>query len=110
MTNCYECEKGKLVKKEVEYRKYGILIGKYPAEVCSKCQEVFFDSAVVEKIEKKVKEKQLWGLAAKSKIGTSGHALDVKLSKKLISFIDIQKGQDILIEPVSKNKFEVSIL
>lgn len=52
MTKCYECEKGDLIKKKVEYRKKGVLIGKYPAEVCSNCGEVFFSSDVVGKIEK----------------------------------------------------------
>ena len=69
MTQCYECAKGELVKKQVEYTKYGLLIGKYPAEVCSQCNEIFFESNVVGKIEEKVKEKSLWGLASKSRIG-----------------------------------------
>ena len=53
MASCYECEKGKLVKKMVDYKQYGISIGKYPAEVCSKCKEVFYESEVVGKIEKR---------------------------------------------------------
>ncbi len=110
MNTCYECEKGKLVRKDVEYKKYGLFIGKYPAEVCTECHEIFFESDVVEKIENKLKERQLWGLAAKSKIGTSGHALDVKLNKKLVEFLRVQKGQEVLIEPISKNKFEVSVV
>jgi YgiT-type zinc finger domain-containing protein len=110
MGTCYECEKGKLEKKSVEYRKYDILIGEYPAEVCNTCAEIFFESEVVGKIEKKVQEMHLWGLAAKSKVGSSGHALDVKLNKKLVAFLGVQKGQEVLIEPVSKNKFEVSVL
>jgi hypothetical protein len=110
MTTCYECEKGKLGKKNVEYKKYGVLIGKYPAEVCNKCHEIFYESDVVGKIEKKVKEMHLWGLSAKSKVGTSGHALDVKLNKKLVKFLGVEKGQEVLIEPVSQNKFEVSVL
>lgn len=110
MTKCYECEKGDLIKKNVEYTKYNTVIGTYAAEVCSLCGETFFASDVVGKIEKKVKEKGLWGLASKSKIGTSGNSLDVKLNKKLIEFADIHKGQEVLIEPVSKSKFEVTVL
>ena len=63
---CYECEKGDLVRKKVEYTKYGILIGKYPADVCTKCGEVFFDSKAVGEIERKVNMMGLWGL----RIGT----------------------------------------
>jgi len=107
---CYECEKGNLVKKKVKYEKYGILIGKYPAEVCPKCGEVFFDSSVVAEIEEKVKKIGLWGLRNKTKIGTSGNALDIKLYKRLVNFLNLRKGQDVEIEPINKNKFEVNII
>lgn len=110
MTKCYECGKGDLLRKTVPYKKYDILIGNFPAEVCEKCHEIFFESEVVGEIEIKVKEKNLWGLAAKSKIGTSGHALDVKLGKRLAEFLKIHKGQEILIEPRTKKKFEVSVI
>jgi len=107
---CYECEKGNLIKKKVEYRKYGILIGKYPAEVCTKCGEVFFDSSIVADIEEKVKKIGLWGLRNRTKIGTSGNALDIKLYKRLVDFFRLHKGQDVEIEPINKQKFEVNII
>lgn len=107
---CYECEKGNLIKKKIEYRKYGILIGKYPAEVCPKCGEVFFDSRVVGEIEEKVKRIGLWGLRNRTKIGTSGNALDIKLYKRLVDFFSLHKGQDVEIEPINKQKFEVNII
>lgn len=109
MTKCYECGKGNLVKKIVEYKKYGVLIGKYPAEVCTKCNETFFDSKIVQEIEEKVKEKGLWGLRSKTKIGTSGNSMDIKLHKNLINFFELQKGQAIEIEPINKHKFEVNV-
>tara|TARA_Y100000310_G_C20467962_1_gene708585 strand:- start:271 stop:600 length:330 start_codon:yes stop_codon:yes gene_type:complete len=106
---CYECEKGNLMKKEVEYKKYGISIGTYPAEVCQKCNEVFFDSKAVSKIEAKVKKMGLWGLRTKTKIGTSGNALDVRLGKDLTDFYNLRKGQNVEIEPINKNRFEVNL-
>ncbi len=110
MVNCYECGKGKLIKKKVEYEQYGIPIGKYSAEVCNKCGEVFFDSEAVEKIEEKLKKKDLWGLGVKTQVGTSGNALDIKLGKKLVDFFHLRKGQAVLIEPVAADRFEVEIL
>ena len=110
MTNCYECEKGKLTKKEVDYKQYEILIGKYPAEVCNRCSEVFFSSEVTGKIEEKLKEKGLWGLGVKTQVGTSGNALDIKIGKRLVNFFHLQKGQSVLIEPKSTHRFEVEIL
>jgi YgiT-type zinc finger domain-containing protein len=107
---CYECEKGELIRKNVEYKKYGIAIGTYPAEVCTKCGEIFFDSDAVGKIEEKVKKMGLFGLRNKTKVGTSGNALDIKLYKKLIDFLNLQKGQTVEIEPINKNKFEVNLV
>ncbi|MBU0460414.1 MAG: YgiT-type zinc finger protein [Nanoarchaeota archaeon] len=110
MENCYECGKGKLTKKLVDYKQYNVLVGKYPAEVCQECGEVFFGSETVEQIENKLKEKNLWGLGIKTQIGTSGNALDIKLGKRLVKFFHLQKGQTVLIEPKTTNRFEVEIL
>ena len=38
------------------------------------------------------------------------NALDIKLSKRLIEFFNMKKGQEIEIEPINKNRFEVDIL
>ena len=109
MTKCYECEKGTLAKKQVEYKQYGISIGKYPAEVCDRCGEVFFDEAAVAQIEEKIKSLNLWGLRQKVKVGTSGNALDLKLYKRLVDFYNIQKDQMVEITPVDSSRFEVSL-
>lgn len=110
MAKCYECRKGNLKKKKVEYKLYGIVIGEYQAEVCDKCGETYFDSNALEKIEKKTKELGLFGLRKRVKVGTSGNALDIKLSKRFVDFFNIKKGQEVEIEPVDKNRFEVEVL
>lgn len=110
METCYECEQGKLVKKNVEYEQYGVGIGKYPAKVCSKCGEVFFGGETVEKIELELKKRNLWGLGMKTQIGTSGNSLDLKLAKRLTNFFHLQKGQSVFIEPKAMDRFEVQIL
>lgn len=109
MGKCYECGKGNLEKKKVEYTLYGIKIGGYPAEVCDKCGETYFDSDALGKIEKRTKEMGLFGLRKKLRVGTSGNALDIKLSKRLVEFFNIKKGQELEIEPINKNRFEVEI-
>jgi len=110
MKTCYECEKGRLVKKNIAYEQYGIIIGKYPAEVCQRCGETFFSSKAVEDIEQELKKRGLWGLGIKAQIGTSGNSLDLKLAKRLINFFHLQKGQSVFIEPKTTNRFEVQIL
>lgn len=110
MGQCYECEKGKLVHKDVEYKQYDVVIGKYPAEVCTKCGEVFFDSDTVGKIELELKKRNLWGLGTKAQVGTSGNSLDIKLAKRLVNFFHLRKGQSVFIEPKTANRFEVQIM
>ena len=67
---CYECEKGELKKKNIEYYQYGISLGTFEAEVCSNCNETFFTAESMEKIEKESKKKDLFGLGTKTRIGT----------------------------------------
>ncbi|MEK6951185.1 MAG: hypothetical protein AABX13_05685 [Nanoarchaeota archaeon] len=61
-------------------------------------------------VEKKARERGLWGIAAKTRIGTSGHALDVKLPKSIVSFMHLQKGQEVLIEPLDEKRFQVAVV
>ncbi len=64
---CYIYEKGNLSVKEVNYDLYGIFLGKFPAEVCDRCEETFFDEEISKKITKSAKKKELWELQAKTK-------------------------------------------
>lgn len=109
MAKCYICGKGELIKKQVDFDVYGVFIGKFPAEVCSKCNEVFFDEKTSEKIDETVKAKGLWDLEAKTKIGKVGDALDVRFNKKLIKFLDLKKGEEVRIRPETKKKIIVEL-
>ena len=66
---CYICNKGTMKKKKVEYKIYGVLLGKFDAEVCDQCSEIFFDEVTSRKITEIAKQKGLFGLEAKTKIG-----------------------------------------
>lgn len=109
MEKCYMCEKGNLTKKKVDYSLYGISLGKFNAEVCDKCGEVFFDEETSKKMTQLAKEKGLWGLQTKTKIGQAGTTLDIRLPKKIIDFLNLQKGKEIEIYPEGKNKLVISI-
>jgi len=104
LEKCYICEKGKLENKTVDFNVYGISVGKFPAKVCPKCNEAFFDEATSEKIDEAVKEKGLWGLEAKTKIGKVGDALDVRFNKRLVEFLNLKKGEEVTIRPETMNK------
>ncbi len=105
---CEECG-GKIVKKKVDYNYLGEFIGKFDAEVCIKCGEEVFDEAVSDKIEKIVKEKGLYGLSARTKIGKVGSSLDVKINKRIAEFMDIKKGELVNIYPENKKKLIISL-
>ena len=106
---CYLCGKGKLVKKEVVRKLYGKAIGKFRAEVCQKCGEVFYDEETSKKITQKTKQMGLWGLETKTKIGVSGSALDVRLSKKIINFFHLKKGKEVTLYPETENKLVIDV-
>ena len=104
---CYICEKDSLKKKKAPYSLFGVKIGDFNAEVCNKCKEAFFDEKTSEKISGIVKEKGLWGLAYKTKIGQAGTTLDIRLNKKIIEFMKIKKGEEVTIYPETKNKLVI---
>lgn len=106
---CYICEKGSLAKKKVDYKLYGVSIGKFDAEVCGKCGEVFFDEDASKKMNEIAKKKGLWGLQTKTKVGQAGTTLDIRLPKKIIDFLNLKKGKEVEIRPEGKDKLVISI-
>ena len=106
---CYICEKGNLRKEKVDYKLYGISLGKFNAEVCSKCGENFFEESVSKKMTEIAKKKGLWGLQTKTKIGQSGTTLDIRLPKRVIDFFNLKKGKEVEVYPEGKNKLVISI-
>lgn len=104
MKKCYLCEKGELKKKKVPYTLYSELIGTFEAEICTTCGETFFDEKTSEKITAATKAKGLWGLGVQTKIGQAGNTLDIRLSKKIIEFLDLKKGEEVTVYPESKKK------
>ena len=101
---CYICGKGELVKRNVEVKPYGISIGKFDAEVCTLCNETFFSESVSDRIDETAKEKGLFGLEARTKIGRVGNSIDVKISKKIAAFTGLKKGEEVRVYPEGKNK------
>ena len=95
---CEECE-GKFVRKKVEFIMYGINLGNFPADVCTKCGEELFDEKTSEEIDKVAKEKGLWGLARKVKIVKIGNSLAVRIPKVLSDFLGLKEGKEALIRP-----------
>ena len=99
---------GKLVEKSVDFKMFGVSIGKFPAEVCASCGEEVFTEEVSEKIDAVAKEKGLFGLAAKTTVGKSGDSLDIRINKKIAEFANLQKGQTVVVHPEGKNRIVIT--
>lgn len=78
---CPICGKGKLVRKKVDYSYLEWNFGKYDADTCNKCGELFFTEKSSDAIEKKAKELGIWGMEKKTKISKSGNSLIVRVPK-----------------------------
>ena len=95
---CVFC-KSELINKEIEYKEYGIPLGKFPAFICSKCGESFFDPETAKNIQNKSKEKGLFGLSKRVKVGKVGDSLMVRIPKNIAKFVKLKVGKEVRINP-----------
>jgi YgiT-type zinc finger domain-containing protein len=107
---CPICEKGILKRRKVEYKVFGITLGNFPAQVCTSCQEEWFDEATSKKIQELEKEKGLFGLSKKSKISYSGNSLIVRIPESVAKFTGIKKEDEIIIHPEGKKRITVELI
>jgi len=105
---CVLC-KGKLKDRVVEYKVYEVSLGRFPAKVCEKCGEQWFDEGTSKKIEEAEKKANLFGLYRESKISYSGNSLIVRIPKDIVKFTNLKKESSIIIYPENKNKISVDI-
>jgi YgiT-type zinc finger domain-containing protein len=108
-TTCYECGKKTMKRKSVEYLFHGVLLGTFPAEVCSSCGEQFFGEAASVRIEAAAKAKGVWGLQAVTKVAKSGNSLDVRISKKLAKFVGMHQGDEVVVHPEGKKRLVIEM-
>ena len=101
------CGKGILEEKIVEYKEFGIPLGKFTANICKNCGEAFFDSETAKKIQEKSKEMGLFGLAKKTKVAKVGNSLAIRIPKEIAEFLKLKKEKEVSIVP--KNSHELSI-
>lgn len=106
---CTLCKTGKYENKKVPYVFLGENIGKFNALVCNNCNETLFESDASDKIEAEVKNRGLWGLRVRSRVSKVGNALDVRINKTLAEFLSLKKGQEIILEPIDRNKLQIII-
>lgn len=96
---CPVCEKGTLKNGKIKEIMFGIYLGEFPAEICSKCNESFTDEKTTRAIEEVAKKKGIWGLGKKTKITKTGNSLAVRIPKEIANFLNLKEGNDAYIHP-----------
>ena len=102
--SCPVCRTGSLQKKAVRQLMFGIDLGTYEAEVCNGCGESFLTGESVDKVEARAKELGLWGLASKVKVAKSGNSLVVRIPSPLARYLDLKRGQEVMVAPDQKHR------
>lgn len=109
MDRCPMCDRGRLAWGKVPYEYAGVLYGEYDAEVCDRCGEAFLSQEASDAIDAKAKQLGHWGIAKRSKVGTSGHSLSVRIPKELERELGIKKGDAITIRPEGRNRIVIDL-
>lgn len=91
--------KGILKKRKIREEMFGVYLGEFTADVCSKCGESFTDAETTRKIEEVAKSKGIWGLGIKTKITKTGNSLAIRIPKKLADFLKLKKDKEAYIHP-----------
>ncbi len=99
--------KGRIERKKIQYNLLGENLGLFPADVCQKCGEQFFNKETALMIENVAKTKGLWDLNSKTTISQVGNSLAIKINKRLSKFLDLKKGEEVIIQP--ENKYRIII-
>ena len=103
---CPVCN-GILEKRKTNYSYAGLDFGLFDADVCKKCGEVFFTEESSDKIDAKAKQLGVWGLSAHTRIGYSGNSLIIRVSKQIVSFMGLKKGEEVTVRPEGKKRLVV---
>ena len=100
---CPLCEKGLLKKGKIKESMFGIYLGEFPAEICTKCNESFTNSETTKAIEEAAKKKGIWGLGKKTKITKTRNSLAIRIPKEIADFLKLKNGTEAYIHP-DRNK------
>ena len=107
MEKCPICEKGFLKKSKTKEYLFGVYLGEFPAQVCTKCKESFTDLETTRKIEQAAKKKGIWGLGKQAKIIKSGNSLAVRIPKPIADYLRLQEGTETYLHPGKNNELVI---
>ncbi len=107
MTKCPVCGKSALRREARKSELYGFDLGKYTAEVCPSCGEVFWNEADVGKMEEKARRLGIWGLEHRTTIAVAGNSLMVRIPRSIARFLGLKKGEVVSLHPLGRDKLVI---
>lgn len=99
MARCPICEKGTLKRGKVKEEMFGVYLGEFPAQICTKCGESFTDEKTTQKIEQAAKAKGIWGLGKETTITKAGNSVVVRIPKNIVDYLKLETGSKAYIHP-----------
>lgn len=106
----YKCNCGGILKKshtQVEF--FGIDFGIKECEACTKCNSEYLNDETLERIEKEVRKRRLFGLEKEVHITKSGNSLVVRIPPEIVKFSGMHYKEQVRIYPTAKNKIELEL-
>ncbi len=96
---CPVCDKGVLKQGKIKEQMFGVFLGEFPAEICSKCKESFTSEETTKAIEEAAKKKGVWGLGKETKFTKTGNSLAVRIPKNIADYLKINEGKKAYVHP-----------
>lgn len=107
----YKCScGGELKKAKVAVEFFSIDFGLKDAEVCTSCGSEYLDQETMREIEKKVKEKNIFGLERKVSVTKSGNSLVIRIPPEIAEYLGIHYKSIVQLFPVDKDKLEIKVV
>lgn len=100
---------GSTETKQVEHKEFGVLLGRFRADVCTKCGETYYDSKTAAAIQQESKARGLFGLAKKAIVAEVGNSIAIRIPKEIASFLNLRKGTEVTLIPEDKHDLRVQV-
>ena len=97
-----------LIKRKIDFSMFGEKLGQFIAECCNKCGEQYFSKDVSFIIEQIARKKGLWNLKYNTRINELGNSLAIRFNKRISDFLNIKKGEEVIVHPDGKNKIIIT--
>lgn len=97
-------------RQRVEVVDLGHAVGAFRADVCAQCGERYYSEETMRAIQAKERELGLFGLETTTEIAQYGNSLAIRIKKAVAEFLNLRKGQKVLVHPVDSKRIQIEII